>query len=157
VSANSEGVGKGSEFVIRLPLAVESTDQRFSSAPIDLSALPKRKVLIVEDNLDVAQATEALLLSEGQQTRIAGDGASALAVAAQFKPEIAIIDIGLPDIDGYEVSRRLREILPKIVLVALSGWPADPRNPRSRQAGFKYYFVKPLAHEQLKRLLAEIQ
>ena len=157
VSAHSEGVGKGSEFVIRLPAAGEQSLARKSpSPPVDSAKIPKRKVLIIEDNDDAGEAMAALLETDGHEPRVATDGASALALAAQFKPDAAIVDIGLPDLDGYEVAARLRELHPNVVLVGLSGWPADPQDGRFDRAGFNHYFVKPLDYRQLTRILAEI-
>jgi two-component system, chemotaxis family, CheB/CheR fusion protein len=157
VTAHSEGVGKGTEFVVRLPISSRSaTGRRATAAAVDPAKSPKRKVLIVEDNNDSGAAMAALLRSGGHEARVASDGVTALAIAAQFKPDAAIVDIGLPDIDGYEVAARIREVVPTIVLFALSGWPADPNERRSREAGFKQYFVKPLEHEELNRILAEI-
>lgn len=157
VSASSEGVGKGSEFVIRLPVADDqSRSPRNAAAPIDPADIPRRKVLIVEDNADAAEAMTALLQNQGHQARVASDGASAIAIAAQFKPDAALVDIGLPDLDGYEVASRLRRMLPAIVLVGLSGWPADPNADGSGDSVFKHYFVKPLQQEQLHRVLAEM-
>jgi two-component system, chemotaxis family, CheB/CheR fusion protein len=155
VSAHSDGVGKGSEFIIRLPIANERfSNLRAAVASIDGTKPPKRKILIVEDNADSGESMAVLLQSDGHQARVASDGAGALAIAAQFKPDAAIVDIGLPDLDGYEVAARLRRQLPNIVLVALSGSPPD--QSRGRDAGFKYYFVKPLQRAQLDRFLAEI-
>jgi CheY-like chemotaxis protein len=155
VSASSDGVGKGSEFVIRLPIAKErSRGPRTAVTPVDASKPPNRKILIVEDNADSGESMAALLQNDGHQARVASDGAGALTIAAQFKPDAAIVDIGLPDLDGYEVAARLRRQLPGVVLIALSGSPAD--QSRSRDAGFNYYFVKPLQRAQLDRILAEI-
>jgi two-component system, chemotaxis family, CheB/CheR fusion protein len=157
VSGHSEGMGKGSEFVIRLPVASEqSIPPKSTPSPLDSAKLPKRKILIIEDDRDASEAMAALLETDGHEPRIAIDGAAALALAEQFKPDAAIIDIGLPDLDGYEVAARIREIYPKIVLVAVSGWPNNPRDDRDKKAKFNHYFVKPLEYEQLTRILSEI-
>jgi two-component system, chemotaxis family, CheB/CheR fusion protein len=157
VSGHSEGVGKGSEFVIRLPLASQqSVAPKSRPSSVDRAAAPKRKILIVEDDHDSGDAMAALLESMGHESRVAIDGAAALDLARQLKPDAAIIDIGLPVLDGYEVAARLRAVDPKIVLVAVSGWPNNPRDPRSQRAGFNHYFVKPLEYEQLKQIVGEI-
>jgi two-component system CheB/CheR fusion protein len=158
VSASSEGIGKGSEFVIRLPLAGEqSIAQKSSPLAGDSAKVLGRKILIVEDDHDSGDAMAALLETLGHQPRVATNGASAVALAEQFKPDAAIVDIGLPDLDGYEVGARIRDLYPEIVLVAVSGWPANPRDHRYEKAGFNHYFVKPLEYEQLQQIVAEIQ
>jgi len=163
VAATSAGPGKGSEFVVRLPLAAEqgrepkplSRSKEHAVAAVS-SENPHRKVLVVEDNHDAADALALLLEAEGHDVRSVYHAASALETASQFQPEVAILDIGLPGMDGYELAQRLREAIPKIVLIALSGWRAEPGDNRVRDAGFRHYITKPVEAEQLRKLLAQI-
>ena len=161
VAAISEGPGKGAEFVVRLPLAAgPEHDKDRSPASTETAATPQsekrhRKVLLVDDNRDNADALACLLETEGHDVRAAYDGPGALETASQFKPEVAILDIGLPGMDGYELASRLHQSQPELVLIALSGWRIEPRDSRAREAGFRYYFTKPLDPKELSKLLAE--
>ncbi len=158
VEASSEGLGKGSEFVVRLPLA---GDQHGSTAPqrVEKSATSERKpvsrkILVVDDNGDSASALAMLLQRQGHETKIANDGPGALETAERFKPEVAILDIGLPHMDGYDLAKRMRAIVPNAMLIALSGWRLDPNDARVREARFDLYFTKPVEPEELSRVLA---
>jgi|HubBroStandDraft_1064217.scaffolds.fasta_scaffold135012_3 CheY-like chemotaxis protein len=160
LSAASEGPGKGSEFVVRLPLAEapSGATHRTSSSP-PISAKPKaskRPILIVEDNPDAGEALASLLEAEGHEVRVACDGTSGVALAADFKPAVAVLDIGLPDMNGFELARRLREILPVVTLVAVSGWQIGADDRRAQEAGFKQYFIKPVDADRLINLIDEM-
>jgi CheY-like chemotaxis protein len=160
LSAASEGPGKGSEFVVRLPLAAapSGATHRTSASP-PISAEPKsskRPILIVEDNPDAGEALASLMESEGHEVRVACDGTSGVALATDFKPAVAILDIGLPDMNGFELARRLREISPEVTLVAVSGWQIGADDRRAQEAGFKQYFTKPLHADRLIKLINEM-
>ena len=152
----SKGLGKGSEFVVRLPIAAEpkpepaAAQTRKDTAP----ETAKRRVLIVDDNHDGADALALLLQVEGHQTHAVYDGPGGLEIAPQFKPEVAILDIGLPGMNGYELARRLRELLPNLVLVALSGWAVGAAPGRARDADFDHHLTKPVELKELTRILA---
>ncbi|MBC8145325.1 MAG: response regulator, partial [bacterium] len=161
VEARSDGEGKGSEFTIRLPLA---KDQRTAQPDIrpqlslddDVLAaqvIPSR-ILIVDDNVDAAQMLYELLTHDKHDVRIATDGMTAIAEAATFKPEVCLLDIGLPDISGYEVAERIRATDPTVMLIALTGWGQEEDRARSREAGFDHHIIKPIESAVLKRLLA---
>lgn len=113
------------------------------------------KILIVDDNVDAAEMLKFALSMENHEIRVAHDGAGALKIAADFQPEAAILDIGLPDIDGFEVGRRLRRMFPRLLIAALSGWGQEEDRRRSREAGFDFHFVKPVAIEEVEKILIE--
>jgi two-component system CheB/CheR fusion protein len=156
VEAHSAGVGQGSEFVVRLPLAAPS------AAALPPSKSPKRvptvsrRVLVVDDNLDQAVSLGKLLEMMGHEVHVTYDGLRALDAAEEFRPEVALIDIGLPGIDGYELARRLRRSphLEHTVLVAQTGWGQPSDQLLSEQAGFDFHLVKPVAPERLIEILA---
>lgn len=117
------------------------------------------RVLVVDDDCDTVSLQVALLEFSGYEVRSAGDGAGALATAERFRPDVILLDIGLPRVDGYEVAARIREqpALQGVVLVAMTGYgqPADHR--RSCAAGFDHHLVKPVEFAELQALLASIQ
>jgi PAS domain S-box-containing protein len=157
VSANSEGLGCGSEFVIRLPEA------ELSSLPIETDpALEKmtragRRILIVDDNTDAAELLAVLLERLGNTTRVAYDAMSALRMLDDFEPELAVLDIGLPEIDGYELARRLRARVAGARLIALSGYGQQADRDRSASAGFDAHLVKPVAVATLKSVISNLE
>jgi PAS domain S-box-containing protein len=154
LEARSEGENRGSEFTLRLPLAA-GAPQAAAPAASAAARTAARRVLIVDDNADAAVTLELLLQSLGHETRVAHDGAAALEAAARFRPDIVLLDIGLPGIDGYEVARRLREANPErpLRIVAVTGWGAEADRRRSEQAGFDLHLVKPLDPEALSQAL----
>lgn len=158
VEAHSPGLGRGSEFVVRLPAA---PDPAFSASVIgpgaDLQhAAPARRVLVVDDNVDAADSLAMLLKLGGHEVRVAYDGPTALLVAQAFHPQIALLDIGMPTMDGYEVARRLREQpepRPELI-VAMTGWGQDTDRRRSSDAGFDHHLVKPVEPAALEKVLS---
>jgi len=160
IEVNSEGVGKGSEFAVRLPLAKQSgeRDQGSVSAGEDLNPRSRRlsrSVLVVDDNKNQVESIAMLLKILGCEVRAAHDGLSALETLKEFNPEFALIDIGLPGIDGFELARRIRKIneFKNIVLIAQTGWGREEDRVESHQAGFDYHLVKPLDFQLLERIL----
>jgi CheY-like chemotaxis protein/two-component sensor histidine kinase len=156
VHAFSQGAGQGCEFVVRLPL----TNQ---SAPLDEPArvpnlTTQRRILVVDDNRDSATTLAMLLRMNGNDTRTAHDGMEAVEVANDFRPEVVLLDIGLPRLNGYEVAQRIRneKWAEKVVLVALTGWGQEEDRQKSRAAGFNAHLVKPLDHTALAVLLSEL-
>ncbi|HET7586875.1 MAG TPA: PAS domain-containing protein [Gammaproteobacteria bacterium] len=154
VEAFSEGHNRGSEFVVRLPLlqgrpaeAVATlAAQAGPQMPTPETTRGQVKVLIVDDYVDAADSIAELLGLDGFETRVAYDGAAALGAAKEFLPTVALIDIGLPAMDGYEVARRMRQVtgLEKITLVAMTGYGQESDRRRAREAGFNEHLVKPL-------------
>lgn len=162
VSAHSEGSGKGSEFVVRLPLLTAQTPDPEAMPPREVTALEEvapRRVLVVDDNIDSAESLGKMLKLMGNQVRTAHDGPSALEEAAKFIPEVVLLDIGLPGMDGHEVARRLRLLsgLQEAVLVAQTGWGQEEDRRRSRAAGFNHHLVKPVSPTALQELLRGLQ
>jgi two-component system CheB/CheR fusion protein len=158
VSAASEGLGKGSEFTVRLPLLQGPLEHRESSEPAgELS--PGLRVLVVEDNVDAASSLSQLLQRVGCTTQVAHDGSAALRAALEFRPDVVLLDIGLPGIDGYGVARRLCESpeLGAIRLIAISGYGQEQDRERSRQAGFDHHLVKPVSFKSILPLLIACQ
>jgi signal transduction histidine kinase len=147
--------GRGSEFELSLPLA----GARGSAAPeeeaLSGTARPLR-VLLVDDNADAVRSLAELLRSDGHETRFATNGARALELAAELKPEVVLLDIGMPGMDGYELARRLRAMAggASLRLVAVTGWGRDADRERSREAGFDLHLVKPVDPAELARALA---
>jgi CheY-like chemotaxis protein len=153
----SEGEGKGSEFTLCLPIGAEAeaapAPARRPPAPSDKVAA--KRVLIVDDNFDAASTLEGLMRSLGHVTRVAYHGQQALEIAQDFKPQVVLLDIGLPDISGYEVARRLRTIVSApMKIVAVTGWGTETDRNRSAEAGFDLHLVKPVDESELMRLLA---
>jgi len=153
LQARSEGLHRGSTFVVRLP--VVSAPGRAATSPRRARAVDPRRVLLVDDSRDAVESLALILELAGHQTRVAFDGEAALEAAAEFHPEVAFLDIGMPRLNGYEVARRLRgESWGKsIYLVALSGWGQEGDQWRAREAGFDTHLVKPAALETLARVL----
>ena len=146
VAAHSDGVGKGSRFVVSLPSAAGALEV----APPSSSEGPAlaergRRVLLVDDNEDAAELQAELLRAVGHEVLVAYDGPSALAEAGAFRPDVALLDIGLPVMDGYELARKLQSLLPQpLRLVALTGYGQENDRARSREAGFALHLVKPV-------------
>jgi signal transduction histidine kinase len=157
VSASSAGLGQGSEFEIRLALA----SPHHVSAPAHPPLLARgqsvtyRRVLVVDDNVDAADVLCEILEALGCSVRVANDGPSALDVAAEFQPEVALLDIGLPVMNGYELARRLRTLdVRPMRIVAITGYGAEADHVRSREAGFDEHLVKPVEIATMRALLA---
>ncbi len=153
VAAHSEGPGTGSEFIVRLPLLRDAT-QRSPDAQHNLPAPAALRILIVEDMEASRTSLQVLLELQGYQVMTAVDGAEGLAVARRELPDVALVDIGLPVMDGYELARRLRQeaACQGIYLVALTGYGQAADVERAREAGFDEHIVKPLDHDRLKKL-----
>jgi len=157
VTASSDGPGHGSEFVVRLP-RVAGPVERPLTAPADATtALAFRRVLVVDDNRDAVESLSLLLKLAGQAVASAHDGREALAQFASFDPDVVVLDIGLPVLNGYEVARQMRATATrKVILVALTGWGQEEDRRRTTDAGFDHHLVKPVEFESLKTLLASL-
>jgi signal transduction histidine kinase len=166
VTAHSDGPGRGSEFVIRLPLfirdAIEPERRPHTSPALEQpmtnsedTARTQRRILVADDNNDALESLATLLQLSGHEVYTAANGAVALEFAEQHRPEVALLDIGMPKLDGYEVARRIRAQPwgQAITLVALTGWGQDSDRRRSQEAGFDSHLVKPLDLDKLTDLL----
>jgi signal transduction histidine kinase/CheY-like chemotaxis protein len=144
ITARSDGAGKGSEFTVRLPLTLPAGAAEEPATTATAARL--RRVLIVDDNPDVAEITALLLKGAGCDVRVAYDGNEALDTAATFQPEIVFMDLGMPGMDGYEVCRRIRQAEwgNSVQLIAVSGWARPEDQQRSAAAGFDRHLVKPV-------------
>jgi signal transduction histidine kinase len=154
VTAHSAGVGQGSEFVIRLPCAAAAEDRADAMAAPPAATGPRRRVLVVDDNADVVEVVSELLRISGYEVAVAHDPAEALRVAGPFQPDVAVLDIGLPVMDGYELARRLRLGNPGLRLVAVTGYGQAQDRERSRSAGFQEHLVKPIDGDVLLAAVA---
>jgi CheY-like chemotaxis protein len=157
IAVFSEGLDRGSEFVVRLPLVSQAGDQASGVAPAgSTSPAASRRILVVDDNRDSAESMSALLALDGHQTLMSHDGLDALEKAASFRPDVILLDIGLPLLDGYEVCRRIREQpgTEHVVMIATTGWGQPDDRRKSREAGFDSHCVKPVDHAVLSELIA---
>ncbi len=161
VEAQSEGEGRGSRFIIRLPLPV-NTEAEAPSAPEATArrvAPSSRRVLVVDDTPDVADSLALLLETLGAQVRVAYGGREALLTCAEFEPEVVLLDIGMPEMDGFETARRMRDQPAgcRATLVALSGWGEGEMRRRIEEAGFDRRLTKPADLSELERLLETVR
>jgi PAS domain S-box-containing protein len=162
IRAASEGEGKGAEFTVRLPLAQPSASEaeRTDTGPADAAedTLEARRVLVVDDNVDAAQTLQMLLTSLGHETYVAYDGPQALEAVEKFHPDVVLLDIGLPGINGYEVARLLRNRKgSRLRIVAITGWAKDEDRRRSQEAGFDVHLMKPVNEHELRRAIETTQ
>ncbi|HKT71430.1 MAG TPA: chemotaxis protein CheB [Steroidobacteraceae bacterium] len=159
IEAHSAGLGHGSEFVVRLPL-VSISDEAVQSHPQKLHADPsvtrRRRVLVVDDNVDATESMALLLGSWGHTTAVAHTAAVAMAQVIEFQPDTALVDIGLPDMDGYELARRIRARPngKRCLLIAMTGYGRAEDRQAAREAGFDVHLVKPAELTELEALLA---
>jgi signal transduction histidine kinase/ActR/RegA family two-component response regulator len=158
LSADSEGPGMGSVFTVELEL-MEACGEETRMAPAPGKAEDgsgRARILVADDNYDAAQSLALMLSMDGHEVRTAGDGLEALREAEEFRPQLVVLDIGMPKLDGYETARRLRERpwAAHTRLFALTGWGQEEDRERARQAGFDQHLVKPVDPETLSQLLS---
>jgi signal transduction histidine kinase len=156
IEAKSDGLGRGSTFEVRLPLVVEPALERRPRQPAPAAAARgRRRILVVDDNQDAAETLAQLLRLGGEDVRTTDNGGDALAIGPEFRPHVAILDLGMPDIDGYELAQRIRRQRwgSGVLLVALSGWGQDEDKARSRAAGFDHHLTKPVSPGDLEQVL----
>jgi signal transduction histidine kinase len=155
VRATSNGPGHGCEFIVELPLSVDAeVRQPATREPGGRGATPRR-LLIVDDNVDAAAGLALYLqASAGHVVEIAHDGEGGVALADAFEPDVVLLDIGLPDIDGYEVARRIRSRARRLLLVAMTGFSSKQDRRQAQEAGFDHFLVKPVSYPDLEDILA---
>jgi CheY-like chemotaxis protein len=159
VIAKSEGQGAGSEFIVRLPVAVEERGPRsLASTTGGARTMPSRRILVVDDNVDSAATLGMLLKYLGSDVRVAHDGPAALSAIENYEPDVILLDIGMPGMDGFEVARRIREQdkFNDVKLIALTGWGQEDDRRRTREAGFDHHLVKPADIVALQAMLVTI-
>ncbi len=152
-------VGQGSEFCIRLPMfKAEKAVSSPTIMAVEQPVLRQLRVLVVDDNVDTVLSFSLLLRAMGHDVRTAHDGMTAVQTAIEYKPDVVLLDIGLPTLNGYEVAKRIRQesTLKNIVLIALTGYGQDADRQRALQAGFDHHLVKPARLDQLKQILATV-
>jgi signal transduction histidine kinase len=161
IKARSEGAGKGSEFVVRVPMSVSAVPRETPEKAKPKSRkenVTSTRILVVDDNQDSADSMGLLLNLLGNDVRIVHDGLAAVDVANEFKPQVVLLDIGLPTLNGYEAARKIRRKAwgKKAVLIAVTGWGDTVDRERSKQAGFDHHLVKPVEPDVLTNLLASL-
>lgn len=163
VTASSEGVGKGSEFTLRLPIKAKEIPEKENfktkklSHQVKTPTSQKLRVLSVDDNVELAKFIGQSLKLLGCEARVVHDGQTALKVLRRFKPQFALLDLGMPKMDGFELARRIKadKKLASITLVAITGFGQERDKDKAKRAGFEYYIVKPLRIDDLSKLLSE--
>jgi CheY-like chemotaxis protein len=157
VEARSDGPGRGSEFIVQLPVTVSSLRDLVPTNGHASASSRKRRVLVVDDNEQAAKVLGMLLQALGNDVQIASDGLSAVEVAARFQPHVVLLDIGMPKLNGFDTARRIRELPDgkQIVLAAVTGWGQEEDKRRSKEAGFDHHIVKPVDPGMLRKLLAD--
>jgi CheY-like chemotaxis protein len=157
VEVHSEGLGRGSEFIVRLPLLDEPLLTESNHEPAADRAVTglKRRVLVVDDNVDSAESLAMLMKISGHEVEMAHDGLEAVDLSLAFRPDVILLDIGLPKLNGYEVARKIREQQAgkDIVLIALTGWGQEEDRRKSKESGFNAHIVKPVDFPELTKLL----
>jgi CheY-like chemotaxis protein len=156
IEARSEGPGRGSEFTVRIPRNLRAAEGSTPVAQPASREAQSRTVLIADDNEDAAQTLALLLQISGHHVVVAHDGEQAVARYEETRPQFALLDIGMPGLDGYEVARRLRATAgdAPLTLVAATGWGQDADKAKARAAGFDLHLTKPIDPDRILELLA---
>lgn len=152
VTAHSPGAGKGSEFVISLPAFNRPSPEPMNDSGIKF-ALPNKRIVVVDDNVDNAVSAGMLLRTLGYHVEEAHNGTAGISVVDQIVPDAVLLDIGLPDLNGYEVCKRIKEKYPNILLIAMTGYGQDKDRQKGLEAGFDHYLVKPVDPIHLSKIL----
>jgi CheY-like chemotaxis protein len=159
IEARSAGAGQGSEFVVRLPTVVlrEPVVKEIPDHVTANNGSPLR-ILVVDDNEDGANSLGQMLQMMGNEVRVAHDGLAAIEAAEACRPQVILLDIGMPKLDGYDACRRIRNEAwgKNTVLIALTGWGQDEDRRRTREAGFDYHLVKPVESSTLVKVFADV-
>jgi PAS domain S-box-containing protein len=157
IEADSEGPGKGSAFTIRLPMIGAAEAAEPAPAPRTISRI-RHRVVVIDDNVDAANAVAMLIAAHGGEARTAADGATGLERVLEWRPDLVLLDIGMPGLDGYATCRRIREAMgSEVTVVALTGWGQEQDKREAARAGFDAHLTKPADPAALERLLAQIQ
>ena len=158
VEARSNGPDQGSEFIVRLPAFVHASESSSAVGHDEVAPAARLRILVADDNVDAADTLAELLRASGHDVHTEYDGAAAIRAARSHRPDVVLLDIGLPKLNGYDTAREIRAIDPQnpVVLVAVTGWGQDEDRRRSRQAGFDHHLVKPLDPALLDRILASV-
>jgi PAS domain S-box-containing protein len=159
VEATSPGTGRGSTFKVCLPLADSPPPEPSHESSLNVAPTYRARVLVADDNRDAADTLSAILELDGHEVRTAYDGVEALKIAEQFAPQIALLDIGMPHLDGYQTARRIRDQSwgSSILLVALTGWGQEQDRRQATEAGFNYHLVKPGDPQTIGALIEQMK
>jgi PAS domain S-box-containing protein len=159
VQARSDGRGRGSEFIVRLPLSIRQPRVIKSEGRAAEGSIGRMRVLVVDDNRDAADSLDLLLESMGQDVCTVYDGNAAVVAAQTFQPHLVLLDIGMPNMSGYEVARQLQTlpVLQPMTLVAVTGWGQEADKIKATKFGFHAHFVKPISEAALRSILLEAQ
>ncbi len=154
IEARSEGLGKGSEFVVRLPIQHSAVATPVKAAENDGVPAVRRRLLVVDDNLDAANALRYLLENDGHEVKVAADGIAGVALAREFRPDVLLLDIGLPRLSGYDIAKEIRsdDSLRNVVIIAITGYGQPEDRARAMASGFDHYLTKPVEFGELRRL-----
>jgi CheY-like chemotaxis protein len=157
IQVSSAGVEHGSEFIVRLPVRAQQGLREVHAAPTSLENPLRRRVLIADDNRDAAESLALLLQIEGHEVTAVHDGREALTAFESWKPDAALLDIGMPGLNGYEIARAIRKMPggQDVILIAVTGWGQDNDKAQAVQAGFNFHFTKPVEPDALTALLAK--
>jgi len=158
VEAHS-ALGRGSEFIVRLPVHTSAHQRPADPDKVVRATTHALRVLVMEDNPDVARSIARLLAIAGHDVRVAQDGESGMSVAREFVPDAILLDIGLPVVDGLQVARRIRQEpgLRNVLLIALTGYGQDADRQATRDAGFDYHLAKPVDFKTIEHTLANVK
>jgi CheY-like chemotaxis protein len=160
IEVNSDGPGKGSEFVVRLPASAQNgvTGNALADRTDVFVAVWAKRILLVDDLIDNTDALAMLVRSMGHEARTPSNGRDALAIAAEFSPEVILFDLGMPEMDGLEICRHIREQVwgKEVAVVALSGWGRKEDRDRTKVAGFDRHMTKPVSTAVLAELLSSL-
>jgi PAS domain S-box-containing protein len=160
IEVKSDGLNQGSEFIVRLPTDPVQTTLEFIKkleTPKNEAVAEKRKILVVDDNKDISSSLGRILAYLGHEIKTANDGAGALSATEYFKPEMAILDIGLPDMSGHQLAREFRKKYGKtVMLVALTGYGQEKDKLLSKEAGFDYHLTKPVSIDDINKIIEKI-
>ena len=151
LTAHSAGMNTGSEFTLKMPLSASVVEKPKADAPRPTLTRVPRRILVVDDNVDAAATLEMLLKSLGHETCVVHDGVGALQMADEFRPDVVLLDLGMPGLDGYETARRLRAVKKELPfrIIALTGWGQESDRQKTREAGFDLHLTKPVELEDL--------
>jgi signal transduction histidine kinase/CheY-like chemotaxis protein len=158
IEVRSEGTGRGSEFIVRLPIAQREATPAPVAANPRVTEVPARRILVVDDNVDAAASLGMLLEVLGAEVRTEHDGPAALATIDSYRPDVVLLDIGMPGMDGFQVAERIRSQPDSkhVLLIALTGWGQEEDRRRTREAGFDHHLVKPADVKTLRNLLTQM-
>jgi PAS domain S-box-containing protein len=157
IEAKSAGLGKGSEFIVRIPALPEKSASKSQTENGDVVPQVQRRILVADDNIDSAETLASLLRSAGHEVRTAHEGVSAVETWNAFTPDLAILDIGMPKLNGYDVARQIRSREKShTVLIAVTGWGQEDDKRRAREAGFDHHLTKPIDPPAIAKRLAQL-